>query len=157
MSSVTKPNHTTQEGFWSTLLQFSLYKPTQGRIVRQITFAALALLACMAAYELHNVDWITGWFLRLTQWGTGGRWLFLVLFAMIGFWIGFRVVNYPRFADFLISVEAEMNKVSWPGKTELWRASVVVIFVIFAMAGLLFLFDVMWAKFFEFLGIRYLG
>ena len=33
----------------------------------------------------------------------------------------------PAFADFLIAVEAEMNKVSWPTRTELFRGSMVVI------------------------------
>ncbi len=33
---------------------------------------------------------------------------------MVGLWLCFRLVNMPRFADFLIAVEAEMNKVSWP-------------------------------------------
>ena len=34
------------------------------------------------------------------------------------------VVNLPVFADFLIAVEAEMNKVSWPTRGELFRGSV---------------------------------
>ena len=53
------------------------------------------------------------------------------------------IINYPKFADFLISVEAEMNKVSWPGRSELWRASVVVIVVIFFLAGLLYAYDIL--------------
>ena len=59
----------------------------------------------------------------------------------LGAWISFRIVNLPKFADFLISVEAEMNKVSWPTSGELWRASMVVIAVIFFLAGLLFFYD----------------
>ena len=35
----------------------------------------------------------------------------------------------PAFADFLIAVEAEMNKVSWPTRHELIRASMVVMLV----------------------------
>ena len=37
-----------------------------------------------------------------------------------------------------------MSKVSWPARGELFRASAVVIFVIFIMALLLYGFDVMW-------------
>jgi preprotein translocase subunit SecE len=59
----------------------------------------------------------------------------------IGVWASFRVVNIPAFADFLISVEGEMNKVSWPSRGELFRASVVVILVIFFLAFLLFAYD----------------
>ena len=73
---------------------------------------------------------------------------------VVGVWISFRVVNYPRFADFLIAVEAEMNKVSWPSRTELIRSSIVVIFVIFALAIILFGYDMLWRFLFkEVLGI----
>jgi preprotein translocase subunit SecE len=50
----------------------------------------------------------------------------------------------PSFADFLISVEAEMSKVSWPTRGELIRASIVVILMIFFLAAILFGFDLVW-------------
>ena len=70
-----------------------------------------------------------------------------------GLWIGYRLVNWPPFADFLIAVEAEMNKVTWPTKEELIRASIVVIFTIFFLAMALFLFDIVWKTIFETIGI----
>ena len=48
-------------------------------------------------------------------------------------WVSYRLVNVPGFADFLIAVEAEMNKVSWPTRTELFRSSIVVLIMIFAL------------------------
>ena len=51
--------------------------------------------------------------------------------------------------DFLIAVEADMNKVSWPSKGELIRSSVVVIFVIFMLAVVLFGYDVLWQYLFK--------
>ena len=60
--------------------------------------------------------------------------------------------NMPSFADFLISVEAEMNKVSWPTRTELFRASMVVILVIFVLAAILFVYDVAWRFLLRMLG-----
>mgnify|MGYP003390263834 CR=1 FL=1 len=54
----------------------------------------------------------------------------------------------------LIAVEAEMNKVSWPSRTELIRASLVVLFVVFLLATVLFLYDLAWLEFFEWLGIQ---
>ena len=57
----------------------------------------------------------------------------------------FSGVQLPSFADFLISVEAEMNKVSWPTWTELFRSSMVVILMIFILAGILFFYDVAWS------------
>jgi preprotein translocase subunit SecE len=61
------------------------------------------------------------------------------------------VVNIPSFADFLISVEGEMNKVSWPSRGELFRASVVVILVIFFLAFLLFAYDALLSLIMEFI------
>jgi preprotein translocase subunit SecE len=58
-------------------------------------------------------------------------------------------VNFPRFADFLIAVEAEMNKVSWPTRGELVRSSLVVLFTIFALAAVLFGFDAVWNAIFR--------
>jgi len=56
-------------------------------------------------------------------------------------WLGFRIVNWPSFADFLIAVEAEMNKVSWPSRTELIRASMVVIVLMFGLTAVLYTYD----------------
>jgi preprotein translocase subunit SecE len=80
----------------------------------------------------------------------------LVLSAVLlvgGMWLSFRIVNMPRFADFLIAVEAEMNKVSWPSKGELIRSSLVVIFVLFFLMAVLFGFDLLWGVLFEAIGI----
>ena len=138
--------------FWE-LFRFGVYKPNQGRIVRQISFLAIALLAGLAAYEFHRFRIFDSLYTGLS----GSRYIFLLVFVVAGLWFAFRIVNYSKFADFLIAVEAEMNKVSWPTKTELWNASVVVMFVIFAMATSLYLFDIIWTLLFQFIGIRYNG
>lgn len=148
--------------FLPELFRFGLYKPSQGRIVRQVTFFSVALLSSLVAWELYS----SGWFNFLNVSPVEGevvsgpqiwKMLFAFLVAVFGIWSAYRLVNFPVFADFLVSVEAEMNKVSWPTRDQLYRASVVVIFVIFAMAILLFLFDVVWTLVFEVLGIRYSG
>ena len=152
MSSVAKQNETPRVGLIGSLLSGKLYKPTQGRIVRQVTAVAIAVVALLAAYEL---GW-AGWVVDIGR-NIGFREIsyavFLVL-GLIGLWVAFRIVNVPRYADFMIAVEAEMKKVSWPTRKELWRASVVVIFVIFAMAALLWVFDVIWTWVFKLIGIR---
>ena len=58
-----------------------------------------------------------------------------------------------KFADFLIAVEAEMNKVSWPAWSELVRSSIVVIFVIFFLAMVLFGYDMLWQFVFKTIGV----
>ena len=55
--------------------------------------------------------------------------------------LDFAIVNWPSFADFLIAVEAEMNKVSWPSRTELIRASMVVIVLMFGLAPCCYTYD----------------
>ena len=150
MSSMAKQKQVSQGSFWSELFRLGLYKPNQGRVVRQVTFVAIVVLMCLAAFEIGKVSFLRDLFV-------GSKYLIPFLIGIVGLWLGYRVVNYTRFADFLIAVEAEMNKVSWPGKTELWSASCVVIFVIFAMALALFAFDVIWTKIFEVIGIRYTG
>lgn len=114
------------------LFSFGLYKRNQGRVARQATFAALAVIIGLGA-------WSWGIYFQ----DRGQLWQYGIPMAIIilGWWASFRVVNIPAFADFLISVEGEMNKVSWPSRGELFRASVVVILVIFFLAGLLYLYD----------------
>jgi len=144
MSSVSKEND--KSSFISELFQIGLYKPNQGRMVRQVTFLSIAILVCLVAFELYNSTW--------TSTSTGRLTLGAVT-AAIGFWFAYRVVNYTKFADFLISVQAELNKVTWPSREQLKRASLVVIFVIFFMALVLFIFDTFWTLLFQIIGIRY--
>lgn len=88
--------------------------------------------------------------------GDSGRALsYLVAVALggLGVWFGYRLVNWPKFADFLISVEAELNKVSWPTHKELIRASLVVIFTILFLSAILFAYDALWEFLFGLVGI----
>lgn len=148
MSSMSKPkDEPTRTGLLAELFQFSLYKPNQGRIVRQLSFAGFSGLGALSAWELYRSGAMSGL--------GGASHLVLLVLVLLAGWLAFRVVNYSNFADFLIAVEAEMNKVSWPSKTEVWNASLVVMFVIFAMSAFLFMFDIIWTWFFELIGIRY--
>ncbi|MFG0289183.1 MAG: preprotein translocase subunit SecE [Rhodopirellula sp. JB044] len=121
----------------SELFHANVYKPNQGRIVRQLTALAIFVIVGLGCWRLY------GFLPTLMDNAILARSIAGVLLAA-GLWFGFRVVNWPRFADFLIAVEAEMNKVTWPSKDELKRAAVVVIFTIFFLAITLFAFDVIW-------------
>jgi preprotein translocase subunit SecE len=151
MSSCRRDAVVTKEkvaasGMWlSELFQFGVYKRSQGRIARQVTFAAMAITFALAAWRFYVT------FGPSLPSGVGYASSAVVL--LLGLWVSFRLVNVPRFADFLIAVEAEMNKVSWPSRTELIRSSVVVIFVIFFLSVVLFGFDLTWGFLFEWMGI----
>ncbi len=127
------------------VLSFSLYKRNQGRIARQATFAALAIIIGTGAWRLSQIV------AEMASGETGGgadlgvvRFLMPAAMVAAGLWLSFRIVNIPRFAEFLIAVEAEMAKVSWPTGQEVFRASIVVIFLIFFLAALLAGFDFFW-------------
>ncbi len=131
----------------SEMFSNSAYKPNQGRFVRQLTALAIWVVVAMACWSLYGT-------LRASlQAGSLGIPVIPAVTLMIGLWFGYRAVNWPRFADFLIAVEAEMNKVTWPGKDELKRASFVVIFTIFFLAIALFAFDVVWQAIFSAIGV----
>jgi preprotein translocase subunit SecE len=130
--------------FVQELFRFNLYKRSQGKIARQVTFAALAVIIGLAAWCLN--DYYAG---RDTTQETTSREIVTeyvgpLTVLIVGIWASFRVVQLPSFADFLISVEAEMNKVSWPSWTELIRSSIVVILMIFLLAAILFFYDFAW-------------
>jgi preprotein translocase subunit SecE len=141
-------NGTIQEFF-----QASLYKRSQGRIARQATLGALVVTIGFGLYRLHetfvgmNVESVSGATWLAISYGVP-----LVLFLLCG-WIAFRLVHLPRFADFLIAVEAEMNKVSWPSRGELIRSSIVVLVCILVLAVVLTMYDQIWFLLFKWLGV----
>lgn len=122
------------------LFKFGLYKPNQGRMVRQATFIAIAVIVgfgcfALSAGPLGAEDQPVRVGIPL------GIWALLC-------WIAFRVVNYPRFADFLISVESELEKVVWPGRKQVMQSTVVVIVTMLFLGVFLFAVDQIWRWFF---------
>ena len=140
---MAKEKEVSLNGFWRDMFQIGLYKRNQGRITRQLTFAALALIAGLGAWRLHD------FFAPSSFTDYGVPWIL----GIVGVWLSFRVVNMPRFADFLIAVEAEMSKVSWPTRKELFRGSAVVIVTIVVLASVLVFFDFVWTLFLRALGV----
>jgi preprotein translocase subunit SecE len=136
-----KEKSLTSGSFLQELFQFGVYKRNQGRVTRQATFVAVAAVVAFGVYRLFDVLIV---YPDLDQW----RYAITAAVLLGGLWLSYRVVNYPRFADFLIAVEAEMNKVSWPTRVELIRNSMVVIVVIFILAFVLFFYDLFWNFFF---------
>ena len=141
--SVVKKNQSLIHELFKT----GLYKKNQGRLTRQLTALGLMLvigygLWTLAKGPLANLE-------NANQYVTVG--VPLILFA-ISAWIIYRAVNFPKFADFLISVEAEMDKVAWSSWGELYRATIVVLVTMFTMAILLFLYDQIWVWFFQLIG-----
>jgi len=133
--------------FWGGLLSFSMYKRQQGRVTRQVTFAAVSLAIGLGVWRLAQVLplWLGGD--ASSSFGDElGLVRFLVpgLLMAAGIWLAFRIVQTPAVADSLIAVETEMTKVSWPTRDEVIRSSIVIIFMIFVLAGILAVYDLFW-------------
>jgi preprotein translocase subunit SecE len=129
-------------GWWELaqeFLRFDLYKRSQGKIVRQATGGVVALGFALAAWRMH--EYLHAYMGERTA---ALAYAIPTVVLLLGLWIAYRLVNVPSFADFLIAVEAEMNKVSWPARTELVRASIVVIVLMFGLALVLFGYDYVW-------------
>jgi len=112
--------------------RFGRYKRNQGQIARSTTFGALALIVVVGCWRLDQQN---------SDQAPLMHYYVPLAFMAIGLWASFRALQMPSFADFLISVEGEMNKVSWPSRGELFRATLVVILVVFFLAFLLFAYD----------------
>ena len=164
--------------FFQELFHVGLYKRTQGRVTRQVTFAVVVVGLVAGLWQLHVTlgtglgNWPGSWVAYWNSWMTYfGFWTIIrndaaetvirqsthhglpFVLLLLSLWAAYRLVNVPNFADFLIAVEAEMNKVSWPTRGELYRSSIVVLVTIFALAVVLFVFDVFWQRFFNWLNI----
>jgi preprotein translocase subunit SecE len=144
-------NHAGNGTLWGEVLRTSVYKRNQGRIARQFTFAALALAVGIGVWRLAQLlpIWFGGGEGAFAVGMPGGdlgvvRFLVPGLLLAAGLWLSYRLVNLPRFADFLIAVESEMAKVSWPSQSEVVRSSAVIIFLIFALAAILAVYDLFW-------------
>jgi preprotein translocase subunit SecE len=146
-SAMSKQKAMSASSIVGEIFHVGLYKPTQGRITRQTTCGVFWVVFTMAAWRSYET--------MINNAQNLGYWSYIVplTILLVGFWTTYRMVNYARFADFLIAVEAEMNKVSWPSRGELIRSSIVVIFVIFSLAIILFGFDLFWESVFRSFGI----
>lgn len=122
------------------MFRTGLYKRSQGKVTRQATFATIALVIALGCLRMMQV---------LVDSAPPVRYGVPAVVFLVGCWICYRLVNFPGFADFLIAVEAEMNKVSWPTRSELVRSSLVVMIMIFALAFVLFGFDLAWSYIFR--------
>lgn len=126
-----------------SMLSMERYKPSQGRYARQGTFIALAVTIVLGAWALY----------RTLDVNENVRYVITGALVVGGVWASYRLINMPRFADFLIQVEIEMTKVSWPTRTDLVRTSGVVMVTIFGLATVLFLYDIVWQKLLSWIGV----
>jgi preprotein translocase SecE subunit len=126
---------------------FNIYKRGQGKYTRLGSGFGAAIVAALGCFKLYQ---------RL-QGSELGLWIETMLpvgvFVVLCFVI-FWLANKPTIADFFVSSEGEMKKVSWSSKTEVAVSTFIVIVVVIIMAALLGLTDLGFLFFFDWLGIR---
>ncbi len=129
------------------------YKKGQGYYTRLGTGIGAGILAALGCWSLYyklggiQSDNLSASALLWIQAGVPGA-----VFAILA-WLIFKLVNYPKFADFLISTEGEMKKVSWSTRKELTSSTLVVIITVAIMAAILAVVDFSFHELFVKLGI----
>ena len=146
-----KPSAKAQGRFIQFLVnlgQVGLYKPLQGWYARLYTAIGLGVTVALGIWRLEEAvrDYATA-----TRFGIPAA-----VGAVLG-WIIFRLVQFPPFVEFLIATEAEMNKVSWTSRDDLYRATSVVLTTVFLMAVFLFGVDWVWSNLLQLLGVLKFG
>ncbi|MGL4460717.1 MAG: preprotein translocase subunit SecE, partial [Planctomycetia bacterium] len=134
----------TTTDLFRAMLSSQAYKPGQGNMARYGTLSAVALIVLSGAY-LWSQSQIDGSIVTEV----------VAPLAICGvlLWATYRLIHYPRLADFLISTEAEMVKVSWPSWGETKASTVVVIINVVILATFLFVVDLFWKWLLSSIGI----
>lgn len=94
--------------------------------------------------------------LQLIEWGglSEKAALWVATMIPVGVFVGlclliFWVINKPSVADFMIAAESEIKKVSWSSRKEIAVSTVIVIVVVALMAVFLFVTDLNFQMFFD--------
>jgi preprotein translocase subunit SecE len=134
--------------FLVNLTRTDLYKPMQGWYARVYTALGLGLILAAGTWRVYeaSIEYSPIWRVGLPA-----------LFAGVLGWVVFRIVHFPPFAEFLIATEAEMNKVSWTNKEDLFRATSVVLTTVVLMTVFLFLVDTLWTFVLRMIGVLQFG
>jgi len=134
--------------FVSNLFSTRLHKPMQGRYARIYTAAGLGIVLALGLYRLYET---------VLSSSPAVRFGVPTAVGLILGWLIFRLVEYPPFVEFLIATEAEMNKVSWTSRDDLYRATTVVLSTVVLMAVFLFGVDWVWSNLLQVLGVLKFG
>jgi preprotein translocase SecE subunit len=141
------------------------YKRGQGLRVRRLTMLGILLVVGSGIYVYgwkHNYQPGEVWAINL-PFGLADNYEMVllrspgltlsVLTVIFTLWFVYRLVNYPRFGDFLIATEAEMNKVSWANTKHLKRDTIVVLVTTVLLTLFLWSMDILWSWLLVLLGV----
>ena len=117
-----------------------LYRWPQGRVLRTI-FVVLAVAIAvdlvwhgvLGQYEAYSRDGHTTALVGTILFGVLAAVVFIGGIAAIGF--------VPKTAGFLIEVEREMAQVTWPGRSDIVRATIMITIMTVILAAFIFVID----------------
>ena len=125
-------------------MAFAVYKREQGKYTRLGTGFTMVILVGLGCFQLYRV--LEGSEASLWVRTMVPVFVFIVL-SGLGFWL----VNRVTVADFMISAEGEMKKVSWSSRKEITVSTFIVISVVVIVAVLLGVTDLIFQVFFRWL------
>ncbi len=133
-------------------MNFTPYKPKQGKYARLSVGAAIGVLLLFAAWRATQFIGLGRSFMLMgvsvpygAIWGA----LLFVVFGLVAllFACAYKTglssldKTSAAFVDLLIDTENELKKVSWPGREEIRRYTIVVIVCILVIGGLIYSVD----------------
>ena len=125
-------------------MSVTAYKKNQGRPTRQIALCAVVAILSWFLIQVASLFW---------KKQSGLPWLGMTVLAIgVSAFLSVVLLNRPKWADFLISVQQEIDRVTWPSMLEVKRATIVVLFLLASMSVLIFGFDLVWQWVFELIG-----
>jgi len=134
--------------FLTNIFSARLHKPMQGRYARIYTAAGLGIVLGLGVWRLYET---------LISSSPEIRFGVPTAVGLVLGWMIFRLVQFPPFVEFLIATEAEMNKVSWTSRDDLYRATTVVLSTVVIMAVFLFGVDWAWSNLLQLIGVLKFG
>ncbi len=133
---------------------FDIYKSGQGARTRLGTGLAVGALLAWFCYFLYDK-------LSVVDLGTSTKpvriGIPLAIFLAVGLFTYWLLARSRGVADFLIATEGEMKKVNWSSRKDIIGSTKVVIFVMVAMAIVLFVIDLFFMGFFSSIGVLKTG
>ena len=129
-------------------MALAIYKPGQGYWTRTMSAVGAGTIV------LTGVAWLWDQLAVIrnqTQYWQGGMAIAMIVgFGLLIYWLIGRKKNI---VDFMIATEGEMKKVNWPSKKEIIGSTWVVIAGTLMIAVLLFVIDIGFGAFFQFIDV----
>lgn len=122
-----------------------MYKWPQGRVIRTVALVLILVIAADLAWNGARASLVTYYDDTSAAGGLLRQAVFGYLYAGLALAVlvaGVIAAGFHRVAvDFLIEVEQEMVRVTWPSRSELWRSTAVIAVMIVVLGVSIFAVD----------------